>query len=137
MANYVPNIAEQLLLDVLIAEELDSAELRLFVANHTPVAGDVAATYLAIEAAFGGYAPQTLNSWTPAAINAGGAAETEETVRTFLATGAGLPETVFGVFVLDLAGDLVYADKFATGGITLAAAGQTVSYLPKFTLSTT
>lgn len=124
------------MLEEIRAGLLTGGSLRLFKSNHTPVQGDNAATYTAIEATFGGYAPITTNSWGAVFTNTSNEAETDETLRTFLATGAGLPETIFGVFLLSSAGALLYAELDPAGGTVLSAAGQAFSYLPKFTLKT-
>src|SRR4051812_4810617 len=108
----VPNIAEVTILESVRAELLDGGSLRLFVSNHTPVAADVLATYTAIEAAFGGYAAITCSSWGAAYLNASNEGETDETVRTFTATGTGLPVTVYGAFYVDSNGALMYAELF-------------------------
>lgn len=134
--NYVPNVAEVSLLQGIIDFLLEGGTLHLFKTNHTPVAGDTLATYTAIEAAFGGYAAKTLTGWTAAATNGSGQAETQNSIQTWITTGAGLPETIYGVFVEDVNGDLAYAELFPTGGLVLSAAGLPISYLPVFTLET-
>lgn len=133
---YVPNGSEKLLLQDIIDNILQGATLHAFVANHTPVAADTAATYNAIEAAFGGYAAITLNLWSAAFTNVSDVAQTIEAVRTWTTTGAGLPTTVFGIYVLDSGGQLVYAELNPAGGVTLTAAAQIFSYIPIFTLRT-
>lgn len=136
MSNYFPNAAEVLCLQAVIDNELDNATLHLFKSNHANNQADTAATYNAIECTFGGYAAITLNSWSAAATNAGNKAETSETIRTFTATGAGLPESIYGVYILDSGGDLVFAELLDSGAFTLNAAGQVFNYLPVVTLFT-
>jgi hypothetical protein len=133
--NYFSDGAEVDLLQELIDEEFNGSTLRLFTSNHTPVQGDTLATYTAIEAAFGGYAAITLNSWGAAFTNAAHTAESDEVVRVFTATGAGLPVTIYGCFIKLNDGTLGYADLFQTP-VTLAAAGQTVAYQAVITLET-
>lgn len=136
MSIYVPNGAELKALEEIRTGLLQGGTLRLFISNHTPVEGDTASTYNAIEASFGGYAALTLNGWITSFTNASNIAETDETLRTFTATGAGLPETVYGVYYLDPAGALAYAELNPGGGVLIAAAGQTFSYFPVYTLQT-
>lgn len=136
MSLLVPTDSQLIFLDdIRTAGKLLNATLHLYIANHTPVIGDVLADYTAIEAAFGGYSPQTITNWA-AAITASAKAKTIAGNYTFTATGAGLPVTVYGVYVLSATGELLYAELNPTGGITLSSAGHTVSYQPVFTLTT-
>ena len=133
---YVPNASEQTCLDLIRVNRLQGGTLRLFIANHVPVQGDAAATYAAIEASFGGYAAIVTNGWGAVFNNGSNVAETDEGLRTFTATGAGLPTTVYGVYFLDAAGLLVFAELDPGGGVLLSVAGDTYSYLPLFQLQT-
>jgi len=128
----VPNVAEVTLLQGLVDALLDGGELRLFASNHTPVAADTLSTYSAIQASFGGYAGITLNSWSAVFLNGSDEAETDEIVRTFTASGSGLPQTIYGAYVVDSNGDLAYAELFQNA-VTLSAAGHTVNFQPVFT----
>ena len=132
MSLKLPDVSCLSSLELTRLNELQGGHLRLFVSNHAPVSGDVLATYTAIEAAFGGYASQTVNDWGAAAA-VGGVATVTAGVYTFTATGAGLPTTVYGYFYTDVNGALAHAELFATGGVTLSAAGHTVSVVPKRT----
>jgi hypothetical protein len=136
MALLVPTASQLIFLDnIRTAGKLLNAKLALFVSNHIPVIGDVIGTYTAIEAAFGGYAQQTITDWG-AAVTVAAKAQTTAGVYTFTATGAGLPTTVYGVFVTSSTGELLYAELNPTGGVTLSAAGHAFSYQPVFTLTT-
>jgi hypothetical protein len=130
VAVYLPSDSLNRSLDSVRLNRLQAGTLRLFVSNHTPVPGDLAATYAAIECAAGGYAAITTNSWAAVAQNAANQAETDEIVRTWTFTGSGLPVTIYGVFFLDVGGNLMFAELNPTGGITITAAGQTFSYQP-------
>jgi hypothetical protein len=120
------------MLDAVRVNLLQSGHLRLYTTNHAPDLEDTLATYTAIEAAFGGYASILCNAWAAAALNASDDAETDEIVRVFTATGAGLPVTVYGVFYVDVNGALAYAELFQNS-VTLNIAGNTVAYQPVFT----
>jgi hypothetical protein len=111
---------------------LDGGTLHAYTSNHAPANGDTLATYTALEAAFGGYAPITCSAWGAAYLNAANVAESDETVRVWTASGSGLPVTVYGVFYKDVNGNLMYAELFQTP-VPLSAAGQTVAYQPVFT----
>lgn len=132
MSLVVPNVSELELLEAIRANELDGGDLRLFTGSHVPAASDTLSTYTAIEPSFGGYAAITCSSWGAVFTNGDGEAETDETVRTFTATGSGLPVTVTGVFYVNPSGDLLYAERFQSS-VTVTNAGDTVSYLPVFT----
>lgn len=134
--NYVPNVAENTMLKNIVDNLLQGGTLHLFKSNHTPVAGDTLSTYTAIEATFGGYAAITVSSWSVPATNGSGQSETDAAIQTWVTTGSGLPETVYGVFYEDVNGDLSYAELFPTGGLVLSTAGLPISYLPVFTLVT-
>ena len=109
---------------------LTGASLCLCKADVADADGNVAATYTAQEADFGGYARITLNSWGAVAADGSGIAKVEETIRTFTATGATLPQDIYVAFILDPAGLLVSAERFTTGPVHLTAAGDTVPYKP-------
>jgi hypothetical protein len=136
MSLLVPTASQLTFLDnIRTAGKLLNATLHLYVSNYTPVLADVAATYNAIEAAFGGYAAQTITDWG-AAATVSAKAKTVAGNYTFTASGTGLPATVYGIYVLDASGNLLYAEKNPTGGVTLSSAGHTFSYQPAFTLTT-
>lgn len=133
MSVIVPRPSTLAFLNAVIAALLNGASLCLYNTNHTPTPTDTASTFNAIEATFGGYARITLNSWSAAFLNASNAAETDELVRVFTATGAGLPQSIFGVYVLDAGGNLLYAELIPTGPVVLSAAGQHFAYQAVFT----
>lgn len=136
MALLVPTSAQLIFLDDIVANgKLLNCDLALFVSNHTPVIGDTLATFNAIEAAFGGYARQTITDWGAAATIAAHASVAAGNY-TFTATGAGLPTTVYGVYVVSVANELLYAELISTGGRLLSVAGQSFTYQPVFTLTT-
>lgn len=136
MALLIPTASQLSLLDALTASgSLNGATLHLYTSNHTPVLADVLATYTAIEASFGGYSAQTITPWGAAATVSAKAKSVAPTF-TFTATGAGLPVTVYGVYVLTSGGLLIFAELNPTGGVTLSSAGHSFSYQPNFTLTT-
>jgi hypothetical protein len=132
MAGKVPYGAAVTMLSALKSGSLMGAQLALYAASHTPTGADTAATYNAIEASFGGYARITLSSWGTPFNNTSNIAEVDEILRTFTATGSGLPQTIYGVYCLDSGGNLLFADPAPAPQI-LAAAGDSYTYLPIFT----
>ncbi len=133
MANYFPDASLVEELQDLITNKYAGASLCAFISNITPAHGDVAATYTAQEATFGGYARITLSSWGAAYVNASLEAQADEVVRTWTATGTSLPQTIYGIFILSAAGHLLYVESNPTGGVTLSAAGHTFPYTAKRT----
>jgi hypothetical protein len=118
----------------LVSNKYNGSSLRAFQSNHAFNPADTAATYLAIECTFTGYASITLNAWGSAYLNSANKAECDETVRSWIAGGAGLPQTVYGIFVLDASGNLLYSELFSGGGVSLVASGDQCNYQPRLTL---
>lgn len=135
MPNFSPDaaLADQLDRRWGAGGDLDLAELHLFVTNHAENPADVTATYSAIECTAGGYSLQVITDWAASFVVAH-VAITEAGTYTFTFTGAGLPITIYGAFVLSALGVLIYADLIATGGVTISAAGQTYTYRPRVSL---
>ena len=136
MSLLIPTASQLTLLDALTTSgSLNGATLHLFKSNITPALTDVLATYTANEATFGGYAAQTITPWGAAATVSAKAKSVAPTF-TFTATGASLPQTIYGVYVLTSGGALIFAEANPTGGVTLSSAGHSFSYQPNFTLTT-
>lgn len=111
----------------------DDLTLKLFATDITPADTDTASTYT--EAAGGGYAAKTLTngSWTVASANDPSDAVYAEQVFTF--TGALTTNgTVYGYFIVDADGVLIFAEKLAAS-FTPAANGDHLDFTPKFQLS--
>lgn len=94
------------------AGTLSGALARLYVTAHTPAEGDVLATYTAIEAAWTGYAAQTMSAWTSPASISGNKAQIISQLMSFTVTSGGTGVTVDGYFVTK-SGVLIYAESFA------------------------
>lgn len=82
--------------------------LCMFSTAHTPVDGDTAATYLAIESSFTGYARQTLSGWSIIAEDGSNRAYSTPAGSTFH-NGTGSGQLVYGAFVLDSAATTLLA----------------------------
>lgn len=133
MALKVPWAASLEYMDGIKSSKLLNSYLCLYTVNHTPADTDTTSTYMAIEATFGGYARIVLDTWTDPFLNAAKKAEINELVRTFTATGAGLPVTVYGIFVLTSGLNLLHAEADPNGGKVLSAAGHYYQYQSIFT----
>lgn len=107
--------------------------LKLFATNTTPADTDTAGTYT--EANGGGYSAKTLTngSWTVSTGNDPSDAVYAE--QTFTFTGPLTTNTtIYGYFVVDADGTLVWAEKFATS-FTPTNNGDQLKLTPKFQLS--
>lgn len=103
--------------------------LKLFVNDYTPLVTSEAIDF--VEATFDGYAPQATTLWSLAFINASNQAESTEAVRVFIRATTGVAETVYGYYLVDGAGDLVFAERNPAGGTPIATAGDTYAVLPR------
>lgn len=129
-----------MLADVGAAEILDTffnganLTLKLFTSNTTPADTDTAATYT--EAAGGGYAAKTLTagSWTVAQVSniATASYAKQDFAFTGALTGAA---SVYGYFVVDGSGTLIFAEKRSEGTYTPANSGDVFAVTPVFQLS--
>lgn len=107
--------------------------LKLFCNDYTPVDTSVAGSFT--EATGGGYASKTLTngSWTVTVGN--DPSDTVYAEQTFTFTGALTTNpTVYGYFVVDADGTLVWAERFGTS-FTPANNGDNIKVTPKFQLS--
>ena len=133
MTLVVPNTGEQVLLDAATGKTAATTlTLRLFSNNYTPinstVAGDVA------QVSGGGYAGIALTaaSWVTTPGSPTSSAYPEQ---TFTFTGAtDSPGTIYGYYVTNAAGALVWAERIAAV-FTPAANGDTVKVTPALTLA--
>jgi len=110
---------------------LNNCTIRLFQNNHTPGAGDLATDY--IEATFAGYGAGKLLDFAASSINAGGKAQANATAKTWTATGPSPSNVIYGYYVTDGTGALIYAEAAPGGGFTVNAAGMAYTVQPSFT----
>jgi hypothetical protein len=103
----------------LIAAQYAGAYLRLYSNNYTPVEATVAPDFT--EAAFTGYAAVQLNAW-PAPTNDGfGHAKSLHPNANFVATGGPGTGDLYGWFLTDASGTLLYAaERFSSAPLNLA-----------------
>ena len=106
--------------------------LKLFATDVTPAHDDVVGDYT--EAAGGGYVTKTLTngSWT---VNANDPRDATYAQQTWTFTGPLTTNgTIYGYFIVDADGVLVYAEKLGTP-FTPAINGDFLKVTPKFQLS--
>jgi hypothetical protein len=135
MALKVPNIGELTLLDLLTAN-WGTLDCGLFKSMHTPADGDTLATYTAIEADFPGYARQQIQNWLAASTDGTGRALSVADVVTFTRGAGGAPQNIYGYFVVDAAGNLLWAELDPNAPVAINNPGNTYSILPTLTLKT-
>lgn len=104
--------------------------LRLFQNDHVPDVLDIDADYT--EADFSGYAAVALGSWNPAFVNVDGKGEIDADPTTFEHDGGGDDNNVYGAYITDQAGLVVYAERF-DAPIVMEAAGNKVIYTARLT----
>jgi hypothetical protein len=107
--------------------------LKLYSNDYTPVDTSVAGSFT--EVSGGGYAAITLTngSWTVTVGNDPSDAVYAQQTFTFTGTIGG-SGTVYGYFVVDADGTLVWAERFATS-FTPAQNGDNIKVTPKFQMS--
>jgi hypothetical protein len=133
----VPNVGKSYFMNQIMEagkQKVDgNATIHLFVSNITPSRTDTLSTYSAHEASYGGYAAQTLTTWTDGGIDANNYDTWTGPAITFQATSSsGLPQTIYGYYVV--AGDgttLLWAETFAPA-ITLSNSGDGFTVTPTF-----
>lgn len=108
---------------------IDPAEIKLFKNNYTPVAGTTLANLT--EADFSGYASVVLAGWTAAAIGAGGRAYSQADLVTFAHNGGVTANSIYGYWVVDSGGTLLWAERFATAPITMSGLGDSIVVIPQ------
>jgi hypothetical protein len=130
MANLVLQQGDEKILNVLRLANDPLATLRLFQNNHVPAVGDVNANYT--EATFSGYASVALGTWNPAFLNGSNQGEIDAAPATFTHNAGATTNLIYGAYVTDNAGDVIYAERFGAP-ISMALNGDTFTYTPRFT----
>lgn len=103
--------------------------LRLFVNNIVPAVGQLAADYL--QPAGSWYSPILLNAWGVPFVNPANQAEIDEIVRTWTASGTVVSESVYGYYVVNPGGILVWSELAPSGPIPMNTPGNVVSLTPR------
>lgn len=112
----VPILSRKQFTDALMSVWNGAGPLKvhLFKAAHTPVPSDVLATYLAIEADFGGYAPQLLIGWLDVGLDADDRELCQAAPNLFVRLAGA--NDVYGYFVTDAANSLLWWAEQRIGG---------------------
>lgn len=130
MANVILQQGDTDMLNVLRADGSWAKTLRLFKNDHVPAVADVNANYT--EANFSGYASFDLGAWNAAFVNANGKGEIDADPATFTHNGGGVSNTVFGAYVTNQAGDVIWAERFDAPRL-MSANGDAIPYTARLT----
>jgi len=141
MANYwvlsdfgAKQLAESLR-NATLSNYLNSLFLRLYINNHVPVHGDGNGAFT--KATFTGYADQATTAWGAAATNGSPPnADITDTTHTFTATDGVSANTIYGVLLLDAAGNWIAGQytNLASPAV-LDAAGKSYQFQPRLTVA--
>ena len=115
-------------------DSIASAEfitLRLFQNNHVPLLSDTTADYT--QADFSGYSGGQPIVWGVAFINGSKQGEIDGVLLIETHDAGGVANTIYGVYVVNGAGNLRYAERFPAP-ISMSALGDQIKYVPIVTL---
>lgn len=119
------------LLTQLVAWLNANAVLRLFQNNKVPAATDVAADYT--EATFTGYAAQPIITFAAPVLTAPREI-TSAAPMLFTAGVIGTGNSIYGYYVTDLAGNLLWAERDTNAPILMTTTGDQYTIIPRFSL---
>lgn len=105
--------------------------IHLYKNNHVPAFTDTILDFT--EADFSGYGSSILLAWGAAVINSGVQALIATPPVSWTRSSGPTSNTVYGVYVTNVAGDLMYAERFPAP-ISMTSNGDTISYEPLCTL---
>jgi len=133
MSIVLANLAKPVLLGLKLST-LNGGSMRLFKNNLTPTGANVLSDF--VEADFTGYptgtgVPLTGVFGTPY-LNGSNQGETDGSLVTFTQTGTGTTCDVYGYYVLDGSGNLLFSERNAAAPIAMNAAGLSYTVLPQF-----
>lgn len=123
------------MLDAVTGKTTETAlTLRLFSNNITPSNTDTEASYT--EVAGGGYAAIALTAASWVAATVASPSSTSYAQQTFTFTGATTaPGTIYGYYLTNAGGKLVYSQTLTAGVFTPAVNGDNVKVTPVLTAS--
>jgi hypothetical protein len=133
----VPNSAEVLLLNALKAlgppaGPLNAVTCHLYQNDVTPTSTSDVATF--VEADYGGYATQPI-VWGATFMNPDGNAETNGESLQFQPSSSATPNSIYGYFVTDTGGALMFAERFSPAPRPMATPSDALVVVPVFTLA--
>lgn len=129
MSFLVPNVGEiRMLKFVTGATAPGDLSLRLYTNDKTPEEDDTVSDYT--EASGYGYSSITLTgaNWDFATDVDGNSTATYNSVQTF--TFSGGPVTLYGYYVTDIGGNLLWAQRFSVNAVAIPAGGGDLDITP-------
>lgn len=118
--------------EAMLSAFLEAADLtlKLYKSNTTPGETDTAGTYT--EADFTGYSAAVIDKddWT---ITPGAPTSAVNLQKTFTSSADQSTQQIYGYFVVDGGGVLMWAERFPAGPYPIANNGDNVKVTPRFT----
>jgi hypothetical protein len=105
--------------------------LHLYKNNYTPVEGSTSSNFT--EADFTGYAPVALASWSLPVLTPPYEQVTSAAVPFTVGT-VGVGNTIYGYYVTDLGGALLWAERDPNAPIAMTATGNQYTVIPRFSM---
>lgn len=115
-----------------VTARFNTFTLHLFKNNWTPSPDDDVSDYTS--ANFSGYSSAALNSWGGAALNADLFAQVTHPDKVFTHNGGATNNDIYGYYVTDSSGDLVWAERAAAAPFAMDAGGKTYTVSPEMLL---
>jgi len=105
--------------------------ISLFKNDHVPAFTDTIADYTPAD--FSGYVGPTALAWGSAFVNGSDQGEIDALPVTWTHTGGATANTIYGIYVLSSAGDLIYAERFPAP-LAITSIGDSITYVAKATV---
>lgn len=131
MSGKIPDVGLDELLDKLLGAYGNTLVMHLYKNDYTPVAGSTLGSFT--EADFNGYASQTITTWSAASTSASVCSSTA-TALTWTKSAGGTTNNVYGYYVEDADGELLWAERDPSAPGRLSATGDTYTVTPEFQL---
>lgn len=129
----IPDAGELVILNQLRAQWGSALFIELYRNDYTPVDGTVLANLTV--ANYSGYAHQNATGWT-AAATVSAVASTTADPKTFTVGAGGVGNSVYGYYVTDAGGALMWAERDANPPVGMNVNGDNYTVTAKFTFST-
>lgn len=131
----VPIVGEKKMLDKYL--QIDTLRVQLYQTNITPTSATTLATFTAggVEANYSGYTSQSIftTDWTPAIDDGTGRALSTNILKIFLNTTGVVGNNIYGYWITDPGGNLLWCERFGAAPIDMNSAGKTFYWLPLLT----
>jgi hypothetical protein len=128
---HVPLGGDLRILTTLQTQWAATLVIKLFKNDYTPVDGSSVGNF--VEADFDGYASQGIAAWG-APIAVGPRGQIQSASNTFTKAAGVVPNDIYGYYVLDGGGSLLWAERDPAAPIPIHNAGDKYIITPTFTL---